>query len=142
MSGKELSATRGEDFVSTVLGKYGVAVQTCRSVRDWPALHRRVLGLVPCDTSMLMSSSICVVITDEGIFGVQVRGAIVALKSVGDLRRPSHTAWRNGMDLLDWLGCWFGFQVRIWNLSCLTHAWKSKTCHELFFLFRVKLNPA
>lgn len=68
-----------------VLGKYGVVVQICCFVRDWFVLYCCVFGFVLCDMSMLMLSSICVVIIDEGIFGVQVWGVIVVLKSVGDL---------------------------------------------------------
>jgi hypothetical protein len=49
----------------------------------------------------------------------QVRGAVKALRSVGELRKPPNGEWRRDMDILDWLGRWFGFQVRIcfWHVS-------------------------
>ncbi|KAF5188382.1 Callose synthase [Thalictrum thalictroides] len=40
----------------------------------------------------------------------EVRAATAALKTVGDLRKPPYVVWRDGMDLLDWLGIFFGFQ--------------------------------
>ncbi|CAH1450944.1 unnamed protein product [Lactuca virosa] len=40
----------------------------------------------------------------------EVRAAADALRAVGDLRRPPFREWRDGMDLLDWLGAFFGFQ--------------------------------
>ncbi|XP_058095823.1 callose synthase 12 [Magnolia sinica] len=40
----------------------------------------------------------------------EVRAAAAALRAVGDLRKPPFVAWRDGMDLLDWLGAFFGFQ--------------------------------
>ncbi|KAF9588439.1 hypothetical protein IFM89_010198 [Coptis chinensis] len=40
----------------------------------------------------------------------EVRAATAALKTVGDLRKPPYVIWTDGMDLLDWLGIFFGFQ--------------------------------
>ncbi|KAJ4977083.1 hypothetical protein NE237_002189 [Protea cynaroides] len=40
----------------------------------------------------------------------EVRAAEAALRSVGDLRKPPFVEWRDDMDLLDWLGFFFGFQ--------------------------------
>ncbi|KAK7342239.1 hypothetical protein VNO80_25184 [Phaseolus coccineus] len=40
----------------------------------------------------------------------EVRAAVAALRSVGDLRRPPFGQWRSNMDLLDWLALFFGFQ--------------------------------
>lgn len=40
----------------------------------------------------------------------EVRAAADALRAVGDLRRPPFREWRDGMDLMDWLGAFFGFQ--------------------------------
>ncbi|XP_059663158.1 callose synthase 12-like [Cornus florida] len=40
----------------------------------------------------------------------EVRAAASALRAVGDLRRPPYTSWREDLDLLDWLGVFFGFQ--------------------------------
>ncbi|KAJ4981755.1 hypothetical protein NE237_032592 [Protea cynaroides] len=40
----------------------------------------------------------------------EVRAAAAALRTVGDLRKPPFVDWRDGMDLLDWLGAFFGFQ--------------------------------
>ncbi|KAL3820479.1 hypothetical protein ACJIZ3_006384 [Penstemon smallii] len=40
----------------------------------------------------------------------EVRAAAAALRSAGDLRKPPFTPWTDGMDLLDWLGLFFGFQ--------------------------------
>ncbi|XP_068657012.1 callose synthase 12-like isoform X1 [Aristolochia californica] len=40
----------------------------------------------------------------------EVRAAAAALRAVGDLRRPPFTPWREGMDILDWLASFFGFQ--------------------------------
>ncbi|KAA8526382.1 hypothetical protein F0562_008415 [Nyssa sinensis] len=40
----------------------------------------------------------------------EVRAAAAALRSVGDLRKPPFTTWHDHMDLLDWLGAFFGFQ--------------------------------
>ncbi|KVH89522.1 callose synthase 11-like [Cynara cardunculus var. scolymus] len=41
----------------------------------------------------------------------EVRAAAAALRAVGDLRRPPFREWRDGMDLMDWLGAFFGFQT-------------------------------
>ncbi|KAJ3695240.1 hypothetical protein LUZ60_000617 [Juncus effusus] len=41
----------------------------------------------------------------------EVRAAMGALATTGDLRRPQFTTWRDSMDLLDWLGAFFGFQI-------------------------------
>ncbi|PIA26958.1 hypothetical protein AQUCO_08400016v1 [Aquilegia coerulea] len=41
----------------------------------------------------------------------EVRAATAALRTVGDLRKPPYVVWRDGMDLLDWLGISFGFQL-------------------------------
>ena len=41
---------------------------------------------------------------------VEVRAAAAALRSAGDLRKPSFMVWHNHMDILDWLGMFFGFQ--------------------------------
>ncbi|PKA66554.1 Callose synthase 12 [Apostasia shenzhenica] len=40
----------------------------------------------------------------------EVRAAMAALRTVGDLRRPPFIRWQEGYDLLDWLGFFFGFQ--------------------------------
>ncbi|PWA97855.1 glycosyl transferase, family 48, 1,3-beta-glucan synthase subunit FKS1-like, domain-1 [Artemisia annua] len=40
----------------------------------------------------------------------EVRAAAAALHAVGDLRRPPFREWHDGMDLMDWLGAFFGFQ--------------------------------
>lgn len=40
----------------------------------------------------------------------EVRAAAAALRAVGDLKRPLFREWRDGMDLIDWLGAFFGFQ--------------------------------
>ncbi|XP_043703046.1 callose synthase 12-like [Telopea speciosissima] len=40
----------------------------------------------------------------------EVRAAAAALRTVGELRKPPFVDWRDGMDLLDWLGAFFGFQ--------------------------------
>ncbi|XAR68019.1 1,3-beta-glucan synthase [Bertholletia excelsa] len=40
----------------------------------------------------------------------EVRAAAAALRAVGDLRKPPFTPWNDRMDLLDWLGSFFGFQ--------------------------------
>uniref|UniRef100_M4EZH4 1,3-beta-glucan synthase component FKS1-like domain-containing protein n=1 Tax=Brassica campestris TaxID=3711 RepID=M4EZH4_BRACM len=40
----------------------------------------------------------------------EVRAAAAALKTVGDLRRPTYVQWRPHYDLLDWLALFFGFQ--------------------------------
>ncbi|RDX82023.1 Callose synthase 12, partial [Mucuna pruriens] len=40
----------------------------------------------------------------------EVRAASAALRSIGGLRRPPSPRWHLGMDLLDWLALFFGFQ--------------------------------
>ncbi|XP_047334427.1 callose synthase 12-like [Impatiens glandulifera] len=40
----------------------------------------------------------------------EVRAAAAALRAVGELRKPLFVQWREDMDLLDWLGAFFGFQ--------------------------------
>ena len=40
----------------------------------------------------------------------EVRAAAAALRTVGELRRPSFVPWNPKYDLLDWLGLFFGFQ--------------------------------
>ncbi|GAY34506.1 hypothetical protein CUMW_011850 [Citrus unshiu] len=40
----------------------------------------------------------------------EVRAAAAALRDVTDLRKPPFVAWGSHMDLLDWLGIFFGFQ--------------------------------
>ncbi|XP_051126001.1 callose synthase 11 [Andrographis paniculata] len=40
----------------------------------------------------------------------EVRAASAALRCAGDLRKPPFVPWHDGMDLLDWLGLFFGFQ--------------------------------
>ncbi|KAF6142022.1 hypothetical protein GIB67_037990 [Kingdonia uniflora] len=40
----------------------------------------------------------------------EVRAATAALRTVGDLRKHPYVVWREGFDLLDWLGIFFGFQ--------------------------------
>lgn len=40
----------------------------------------------------------------------EVRAAAAALRAVGGLRPPPYSAWREGQDLMDWLGAFFGFQ--------------------------------
>ncbi|EEC71251.1 hypothetical protein OsI_03222 [Oryza sativa Indica Group] len=41
----------------------------------------------------------------------EVRAAAAALRAVGGLRPPPYSAWREGQDLMDWLGSFFGFQL-------------------------------
>ncbi|KAF8409240.1 hypothetical protein HHK36_005314 [Tetracentron sinense] len=41
---------------------------------------------------------------------LEVRAVAAALRAVGDLRKPPFVAWRDPMDILDWLGAFFGFQ--------------------------------
>jgi hypothetical protein len=55
-------------------------------------------------------------LTDSNVVGllvlvIQVRASIAALRTVGELRRPNGVRWTHYMDLLDWFGAWFGFQV-------------------------------
>lgn len=40
----------------------------------------------------------------------EVRAASAALRDIGDLRLPPFMPWRDTMDLMDWLGLFFGFQ--------------------------------
>lgn len=40
----------------------------------------------------------------------EVRAAAEALRTAEDLRKPSFVTWYNHMDILDWLGMFFGFQ--------------------------------
>lgn len=40
----------------------------------------------------------------------EVRAAMAGLFTVGDLRKPPFFPWDESMDLLDWLGAFFGFQ--------------------------------
>ncbi|XP_057544238.1 callose synthase 11-like [Amaranthus tricolor] len=40
----------------------------------------------------------------------EVRAATAALRHVEDLRKPPFHTWRDNLDLLDWLGLFFGFQ--------------------------------
>ncbi|OVA07770.1 Glycosyl transferase [Macleaya cordata] len=40
----------------------------------------------------------------------EVRAVASALRTVGELRKPPFVHWRDEMDLLDWLGIFFGFQ--------------------------------
>ncbi|XP_072967788.1 callose synthase 11-like [Typha angustifolia] len=40
----------------------------------------------------------------------EVRAAMAALRAVGDLPKPPFMEWNDGLDLLDWLGAFFGFQ--------------------------------
>ncbi|KAH6829081.1 glucan synthase-like 1 [Perilla frutescens var. hirtella] len=40
----------------------------------------------------------------------EVRAAAAALRSTGDLRKPPFNQWHDSMDLVDWLGLFFGFQ--------------------------------
>ncbi|KAL8460435.1 hypothetical protein ACS0TY_032101 [Phlomoides rotata] len=42
---------------------------------------------------------------------LEVRAAAAALRSAGDLRKPPFNPWHDSMDLLDWLGLFFGFQT-------------------------------
>lgn len=39
-----------------------------------------------------------------------VRAASAALRTAGDLRKPPFAHWNDSMDLVDWLGLFFGFQ--------------------------------
>ncbi|KAL2500968.1 Callose synthase 12 [Forsythia ovata] len=39
-----------------------------------------------------------------------VRVAVAALRTVGDLRRPPFSTWQPHYDLFDWLALFFGFQ--------------------------------
>ncbi|KAI6672994.1 hypothetical protein NL676_000900 [Syzygium grande] len=41
----------------------------------------------------------------------EVRAAAAALRTVGSLRRPPFSPWREHYDLLDWLALFFGFQA-------------------------------
>ncbi|KAG9130299.1 hypothetical protein Leryth_004210 [Lithospermum erythrorhizon] len=40
----------------------------------------------------------------------EVRASAAALRTVGELRKPPFMEWRDSMDLVDWLGIFFGFQ--------------------------------
>ncbi|EPS64129.1 hypothetical protein M569_10647, partial [Genlisea aurea] len=40
----------------------------------------------------------------------EVRAVAAALRATGDLRKPPFVPWNDSMDLLDWLGLFFGFQ--------------------------------
>lgn len=40
----------------------------------------------------------------------EVRAASAALRTAGDLRKPPFAHWNDSMDLMDWLGLFFGFQ--------------------------------
>ncbi|XP_075522833.1 callose synthase 11-like [Primulina tabacum] len=40
----------------------------------------------------------------------EVRASADALRTTGDLRKPPFVPWNENMDLLDWLGLFFGFQ--------------------------------
>ncbi|CAI9756479.1 unnamed protein product [Fraxinus pennsylvanica] len=40
----------------------------------------------------------------------EVRAASSAIRAAGDLRKPPFMPWHDNMDLLDWLGLFFGFQ--------------------------------
>ncbi|PKA57498.1 Callose synthase 12 [Apostasia shenzhenica] len=40
----------------------------------------------------------------------EVRAAMAALQGLDDLRKPPFLPWREGYDILDWLGFFFGFQ--------------------------------
>ncbi|KAL5220775.1 hypothetical protein ABZP36_025488 [Zizania latifolia] len=40
----------------------------------------------------------------------EVRAAAAALRAVGGLRPPPYSVWRADLDLMDWLGAFFGFQ--------------------------------
>ncbi|XP_021601964.1 callose synthase 12 [Manihot esculenta] len=40
----------------------------------------------------------------------EVRAAVNALRTVGNLRKPPYAEWHPSMDLLDWLALFFGFQ--------------------------------
>ncbi|CAH9065872.1 unnamed protein product [Cuscuta epithymum] len=40
----------------------------------------------------------------------EVRAAASVLRFVGDLRKPPFIQWRESLDLMDWLGLFFGFQ--------------------------------
>jgi callose synthase len=42
---------------------------------------------------------------------VQVKAAIASLKVIDDLPMPPDVTWTPEMDMLDWLGGFFGFQV-------------------------------
>jgi hypothetical protein len=44
---------------------------------------------------------------------VQVKAAIASLKVIDDLLMPPDVTWTLDMDMLDWLGGFFGFQVFI-----------------------------
>jgi hypothetical protein len=52
---------------------------------------------------------------------VQVKAAIASLKVIDDLPMPPDVTWTPEMDMLDWLGGFFGFQVftltLIWSKS-------------------------
>ncbi|GJR87179.1 hypothetical protein Tco_0211190 [Tanacetum coccineum] len=41
---------------------------------------------------------------------LEVRAVAAALHVVGDLQRPPFMEWRDGIDLMDWLGAFFRFQ--------------------------------
>lgn len=44
-----------------------------------------------------------------------MRAAIASLKVIDDLPMPPGVAWSPDMDMLDWLGSFFGFQVYTLN---------------------------
>ncbi|KAA8515256.1 hypothetical protein F0562_018514 [Nyssa sinensis] len=63
----------------------------------------------------------------------EVRAAAAALRAVGDLRKPPFTPWDDGMDLMDWLGLFFGFQhdnVRNQREHLVLHLANSQMRHQ------------
>ncbi|KAF7822986.1 callose synthase 12-like [Senna tora] len=61
----------------------------------------------------------------------EVRAAVTALRAVGDLRKPPFHKWLPHMDLLDWLGLFFGFQkdnVRNQREHIVLHLANSQMC--------------
>ncbi len=54
-----------------------------------------------------------------------MQAAIAALRAVGELSIPPELMWNPDMDLLDWLGALFGFQVRVLPIDYLNFQQKN-----------------
>lgn len=44
-----------------------------------------------------------------------MKAAIASLKVIDDLLMPPDVTWTLDMDMLDWLGGFFGFQTVLWQ---------------------------
>ena len=64
----------------------------------------------------------------------EVRAAAAALRTAAfDLRKPPFVAWHEGLDLVDWLGLFFGFQrdnVRNQREHLVLHLANSQMCRH------------